>query len=144
MHVDSGKFSADLLATWVRDARQRSLELIADLADRQLMGPRLPIVNPLLWEIGHLAWFQEKWVLRTAGLQPPIREDADSMYDSAAVPHDTRWDLPLPSRQKTLAYMQEVQDRILARLKEPLTPDRKSTRLNSSHLGISSAVFCLK
>src|ERR1035438_6645353 len=25
-----------------------------------------------------------------------------------------------------------------------LTPDRKSTRLNSSHLGISYAVFCLK
>src|SRR5262245_66406185 len=24
------------------------------------------------------------------------------------------------------------------------TPDRKSTRLNSSHLGISYAVFCLK
>src|SRR5438045_4636128 len=25
-----------------------------------------------------------------------------------------------------------------------VTPDRKSTRLNSSHLGISYAVFCLK
>src|ERR1035441_8649272 len=31
------------------------------------------------------------------------------------------------------------------RLAEPhLQPDRKSTRLNSSHLGISYAVFCLK
>src|SRR5262245_62536574 len=27
---------------------------------------------------------------------------------------------------------------------EPLPADRKSTRLNSSHLGISYAVFCLK
>src|SRR5258705_6059357 len=27
---------------------------------------------------------------------------------------------------------------------QPLTKDRKSTRLNSSHLGISYAVFCLK
>src|SRR5690554_7276822 len=26
----------------------------------------------------------------------------------------------------------------------PLTPDRKSTRLNSSHVRISYAVFCLK
>src|SRR5437899_9632496 len=26
----------------------------------------------------------------------------------------------------------------------PMQPDRKSTRLNSSHLGISYAVFCLK
>src|SRR5258705_9958039 len=28
--------------------------------------------------------------------------------------------------------------------REPSLPDRKSTRLNSSHLGISYAVFCLK
>src|ERR1035441_10742239 len=30
------------------------------------------------------------------------------------------------------------------RLRYVLAPDRKSTRLNSSHLGISYAVFCLK
>src|SRR5205814_8722975 len=29
-------------------------------------------------------------------------------------------------------------------LASPRPPDRKSTRLNSSHLGISYAVFCLK
>ena len=52
------------VAAWVRDARRGTLALVADLTDEQLMGPRLPIVNPLLWEIGHLAWFQEKWVLR--------------------------------------------------------------------------------
>ena len=52
------------LAEWVRDSRQRTLDLIADLNDEQLMGPYLPIINPMLWEIGHVAWFQEKWVLR--------------------------------------------------------------------------------
>src|SRR5437016_14280350 len=115
MHVDASKFSADLLATWVRDARRRSLELVADLTDAQLMGPRLAIVNPLLWEIGHLAWFQEKWVLRQLTGQPSLRADADALYDSAAVPHDTRWDLPLPTREETLAYMQAVQYRVIAR-----------------------------
>src|SRR5690625_5519654 len=30
------------------------------------------------------------------------------------------------------------------KLKERLNPDRKSTRLNSSHVAISYAVFCLK
>src|SRR5262245_62897800 len=32
----------------------------------------------------------------------------------------------------------------LAAVERAITPDRKSTRLNSSHLGISYAVFCLK
>jgi iron(II)-dependent oxidoreductase len=102
-----------LLAEWVRDARQRTLELIADLGDDQLLGPRLPIVNPLLWEVGHLAWFAERWVLRHAGRRPPLRADADALYDSSAVPHETRWDLPLPSRAATLEYMRQVQERVL-------------------------------
>src|SRR3990170_3065019 len=80
------------LAEWVCDARQRTVELVADLSDEQLIGPRLPIVNPLLWEIGHVAWFQEKWVLRLTCQEKPYRADADSLYDSMAIPHDTRWD----------------------------------------------------
>jgi iron(II)-dependent oxidoreductase len=111
------------LALWVEDARRRTLELVEDLSDEQLMGPRLPTLNPLLWEIGHVAWFQESWVLRHAGGQPPIRGDADALYDSAAVPHDVRWDLPLPSRRDTLRYMADVEAAVLDRVvRGSLTP----------------------
>src|SRR6516165_8749989 len=89
------------LAPWLQDARNRTLRLVADLTDEQLMGPRLPTVNPLSWEIGHVAWFQEKWVLRRDG-RGSVRDDADSLYDSTAIPHDVRWDLLLPSRADTL------------------------------------------
>src|SRR5947209_5424875 len=93
------------LAAAVHDARERTLALAGDLDDEQWMGPRLSIVNPLRWEIAHVAWFQEKWVLRHAAGQPPLRADADALYDSMAVPHDTRWDLLLYSRDETLAYL---------------------------------------
>jgi iron(II)-dependent oxidoreductase len=106
----------DTLATWVRDARRRTLELIADLNDEQLLGPHLPITNPLLWEIGHVAWFQEKWVLRHANGRPPLRADVDALYDSSAIAHDTRWDLPLPSRVQTLRYLVDVEEQVLERL----------------------------
>ncbi len=102
-----------LLADWLCDARQRTLDLIADLSDDQLLGPRLTIVNPPLWEIGHLAWFTEHWVLRHAGQRPPLRGDADALYDSSAVRHDTRWDLPLLSRAAALDYMRQVQECVL-------------------------------
>jgi len=100
----------------VLDARQRTLALVADLGDEQLRGPRLAIVNPLLWEIGHVAWFQELWVLRHALGEAPIRADGDALWDSSAVAHDTRWDLPLPPRPQTLRYMAEVCDRVRDRL----------------------------
>jgi hypothetical protein len=43
---------------------------VADLSDEQLMGPQLRIVNPLLWEIEHFTWLQEKWALRQAPTVP--------------------------------------------------------------------------
>ena len=104
------------LAEWVNDARQRTFELVADLSGQQLMGPKRSIVNPLLWEIGHQAWFQEKWVLRHACKKRMIRDDADSLWDSIAIPHATRWDLPLPSYEHTLAYLNEVRLRVLEEL----------------------------
>jgi iron(II)-dependent oxidoreductase len=101
------------LVEWVRDARVRTLELIADLSDEQILGVPSPTVNPLLWEIGHVAWFQEKWVLRHFGGRRPLHDAADALYDSAAIAHDTRWDLPLPSREVTLTYLRQTRDAVL-------------------------------
>lgn len=106
----------DALAAMLRDAKARTLELVSGLTDEQLMGPRLAVVNPLRWETGHVAWFQELWVLRHNWGEPPIREDGDRLYDSAKVAHDTRWDLPLPSMKDTFAYGEEVLARALDRL----------------------------
>ena len=113
------RFTADLLAMWLVDSRGRSLWLVEDLSDEQLLGPRLAVVNPLLWELGHLAWFWERWVLRRGG-EESLRSDADSLYDSSAVPHATRWDLVLPAREETLTYLNATQERLLARLEQPL------------------------
>lgn len=119
--MESG--AATELAAWVRDARARTLALVADLEDAQLLGPRLAIVNPLRWEIGHVAWFQEKWVLRHALGRAPLRKDGDALYDSSAIPHDIRWDLPLPSRTETLDYLATVRDQVLAALSGPLSDE---------------------
>jgi iron(II)-dependent oxidoreductase len=95
------------------EARVRTLELIADLSDEQMIGPRLAIVNPLRWEIAHVAWFQEYWILRHLRQLKPALSHGDSLYDSARVPHDTRWELPLPSKAETIDYTQLILDRVL-------------------------------
>ena len=97
----------------LRETRKRTLELVHDLSDAQLMGPRLKIVNPLRWEIGHVAWFQEFWILRHLSGQPAILKHGDELYDSARVAHDTRWDLPLLDRGETLTYMERVLERVI-------------------------------
>jgi gamma-glutamyl hercynylcysteine S-oxide synthase len=103
----------EVLANWVADARGRTMDLVQDLSDEQLRVPLLRIINPFLWEIGHVAYFQEYWVLRHVLSRPAIRADADKLYDSAKIAHDIRWGLPLPSRSETLDYLKATRDRVV-------------------------------
>jgi iron(II)-dependent oxidoreductase len=115
----------ETIAGWVIDARRRTLALYADLFEgrQELTVPYLRQINPPLWELGHLGWFQERWVLRHALGRAPLRADADALYDSARVPHRARWDLPLPSLSQTAGYLQQVQDQALEALARELTPE---------------------
>jgi len=119
----SSEPGAGVLSRQLHDARRRTRALTQDLEGPQLFGLKLPIVNPVLWELGHVAWFQERWCLRLRAdesLSESLLDGADVLYDSATVEHDARWDLPLPSRSATLDYQDRVLERVLARLeREP-------------------------
>ena len=107
----------DTIVEQMRDAHARTLALIAGLDDRQMIGPMLATVNPLLWEIGHAAYFYEYWVLRQHLGRPPLRDQVDALYDSITIAHDDRWGLPLPGLEDTLGYIRDVQDGVIAALR---------------------------
>ena len=102
----------------LENARLRTYELVADLDEDQLLGPKYGTINPLRWEIGHVAYFYEYFILRELyGRESTLgNQRADSLYDSIAVAHDSRWDLPLPGLEQTKAYMQSVLDNLCERL----------------------------
>jgi len=108
--------STEYLAAIVGDTDARTMALISGLSDEQLMGPKLRIVNPMLWEIGHIAWFQENFILRMVDGKISICDDADSLYNSMKVAHDTRWDLPLPGLAETRRFMEVTRDAVIGRL----------------------------
>ncbi len=136
--MDNTGFSGTNIIQMVAEARQRTLDLVVDFSDEQMIGPLLPIVNPPLWEIGHVAWFQERWVLRHLHKQKPIIEGGDALYNSADVTHDSRWELRLPSREKTLTYMQLVLDRFNDALssKDPSDEEKYFLLLATFHEGM--------
>ena len=105
---------ADTLREMLLAARARTLALCADLDGDRRLGPRMTIVNPPLWEVGHVGWFQEHWCLRhrSGGAPgPSLIDGADQLYNSAIVPHATRWDLPLPDFRATLGYLERTLER---------------------------------
>jgi len=104
-------------------ARQYTKAVVDDLDDSQWRVPRLDIVNPTLWELGHIGWFMEYWALRWRGPDraplAPIFEHADRWWDSRYVPHETRWDLDLPTRTATWGFLDNVLDAALEHLEKP-------------------------
>ncbi|MGE3538784.1 MAG: selenoneine synthase SenA [Candidatus Tectimicrobiota bacterium] len=116
------------LQQMVQDARAHTSALVADLDDAQFEVPLLALVNPLRWELGHLTFFYEAFVLQPLGQTLPLLAGAADIYDSFTVDHDERWTLPLPTRQETLAYMQRVQDAVTERL-QGHTPSAPETYL---------------
>ncbi len=110
------KLPSEQLFRLVNDARERTQELVRDLADEQLTVRMTEIVNPFRWELGHVAFFYDVFLLRILGTDRFLLEGAETLYDSFKVDHDDRWDLPLPSRKETSAYMQRVFERVVDRL----------------------------
>ncbi|MDH4171905.1 MAG: SUMF1/EgtB/PvdO family nonheme iron enzyme [Acidimicrobiia bacterium] len=98
------------LAGWVGDATDALLTTIADFDDDdpRWVGPYLPTVNPPIWEIAHAAWFAEWFVLRQLHGDAALMADVDARYDSAAVPHVTRWQLAYPDAGATRGYVRHV------------------------------------
>lgn len=118
--------ATDELADMMQSARQRTLELIDGLTQEQLIGPKLPIVNPMLWEIGHVAWFHEQFILRREYGAEPMLARGDDLYDSIAIAHDRRWDLPVYSLAEMKEYMARVLDALLDRLPRGMASERDS------------------
>src|SRR5262245_25696266 len=102
------------LVAELKRARAHTRRVADDLGGESELGPQLAIVNPPRWEVGHVGWFQEYWCLRGGSEERvSILPNADALYNSATVPHDTRWSLPLPSFLDTLAYRDEVLERVV-------------------------------
>jgi iron(II)-dependent oxidoreductase len=122
------KSTPNELAGALQAVRGRTLALMQAWHEAlpDLTAPHSQEFNPPLWEWGHIAWFQELWTVRNrqrllgTRLEPAesafdasLLPGADSLYNSSAVPHDSRWSLPLPSLQETKAYMDRVLHRSL-------------------------------
>ena len=121
---------AHALALALQASRRDTLSTFAvfESALPGLAVPQRADLNPPLWELGHIGWFQNWWLGRYPacgqGLRadpdlprlPPPRARADALYDSSRVPHDTRWQLALPSADATRADLHSQLQQTLALL----------------------------
>jgi EgtB-related family protein len=103
----------------LQDSRRRTIALadaFTAALSESLIVPKLDTLNPPLWELGHIAWFADHWLCPQADRGLGSASNYDTLYDSSHVPHDTRWDLPLPTLTQTKVRMQASLNDILTKL----------------------------
>ncbi len=113
---DDRHLVGDALAHALHDSRAQTWACVEDLTEAQWLPTRRAGINPIAWELGHLAWFAEYWVLRAphgrdaAGFATsstaPRFAGPDAHFDSARLAHARRWEIALPSRAQLQELMQ--------------------------------------
>ena len=126
--------SAATLRTLLQNSRTRTLTLLESYRaalGNALTVPQSATLNPPLWELGHIAWFQDYWLSRNperargprATLKQPRLTSrlaqADALYDSGRVAQMSRWQLPLPDLAATLRYAEDTLEDSLDLLQSP-------------------------
>jgi iron(II)-dependent oxidoreductase len=111
----SSRTDPTTIAGQLAEARARTLQLVAPLSDEELRVQHDPLMSPILWDLGHIAHFEELWLTRN--LDGPIEfVEMPGLYNPFEHPRSTRGTLPLP----VLAHCREVMDEIRGRVLERL------------------------
>jgi iron(II)-dependent oxidoreductase len=116
--VTASPSSKDAIADRLAAARQRTLALVEPLDDEQLNRVYSPLLSPLAWDLGHIANFEELWLVRTIGGREPLRGGLGRLYDAIENPRATRGELPILRDAELRSYLAEVRERSLEVLDE--------------------------
>src|SRR5437868_7880553 len=112
------------IAARLAEARERTLLLVEGLSDEDLLRQHDPLISPILWDLGHIAHFEELWL--TKNLDGKIEfSEMPGLYNPFEHPRATRATLALPSLKEMTQRMTEIRARVLDRL-DSQSFDRKN------------------
>ena len=106
------------LAAALDGARQRTAALLEPLSDEQLTRQVSLLQSPLVWDLAHIGYFEELWLLRRLGGRSALSPELDDLYDSFAHERSERGGLPILRPADARAYVREVREAVVELLPE--------------------------
>ncbi|HET7760428.1 MAG TPA: SUMF1/EgtB/PvdO family nonheme iron enzyme [Gaiellaceae bacterium] len=106
------------LARVLEHARTRTDALLERPDDEQLTRQVSPLQSPLVWDLAHIGWFEELWLLRRDAGREPLDAAYDDLYDSFAHGRDERGARPILEPAAARAYVRLVREAVLELLPE--------------------------
>jgi iron(II)-dependent oxidoreductase len=110
----SGGGMATLETSSLEKARELTLALVDGVSDADLERVHSPLMSPLVWDLGHIATFEDLWLAHRRGGLPLLRADLLEVYDAFETPRAERGDLPYLRRAAAEEYMNAVRGRVRA------------------------------
>ena len=98
--------------------RERTLRLVSVLDWPTLRRQQIPILSPMVWDLGHIGQFEEQWLVERLTGAEPLHDGFAAMFDPQINPRPTREALPLPSEEQLTGYLERVRHRSLEVLAE--------------------------
>jgi iron(II)-dependent oxidoreductase len=99
-------------------ARAQTFALVAHLEDEQLERVYSPIMSPLVWDLGHIAAYEDLWLVHRLGGQELLHPELAALYDAFETPRAIRGDIDALGPVQARDYLAEVRARSLATLAE--------------------------
>jgi gamma-glutamyl hercynylcysteine S-oxide synthase len=100
------------LAAELEEARRRTLALVEPVGEADLVRQHSPLMSPIAWDLAHMAYFEELWLVRRVGGLGPLANH-DDLYDAFKHTRDERGELPLLDPDAALRYLADVRARTL-------------------------------
>ncbi|MCW2958040.1 MAG: egtB [Solirubrobacterales bacterium] len=94
--------------------RQRTLDLVSHLGTADLERQIDPILSPLVWDLGHIAAYEDLWLVHRHAGHTVLHADLSGHYDAFETPRAVRGDLEILGHADSLRYLDDVRERTLA------------------------------
>lgn len=95
------------------EVRRRTLALVEGISDEDLVQVHSPLMSPLAWDLGHIAAFEDLWLVHRFAGRPMVREDLAVVYDAFETPRAQRGNLPFLAPEGALEYLAEVRELVV-------------------------------
>ena len=106
--------------------RKRTMGLVEPFTDDELLRSPSRIMSPLVWDMGHVANYEELWLLRNVTGREPTDPQLDDIYNAFEHPRWERPSLPLLKPPEARGYMATVRGEALDVLERTeLDPERR-------------------
>src|SRR3954470_12551281 len=102
--------------------RRRTFDLVGHLSVAELERQVDPIMSPLVWDLAHIAAYEDLWLVHRFAGRPLLRPELAARYDAFETPRSVRGEIELLDTAGARAYLEEVRARALETL-EGREPD---------------------